>query len=386
MTIRRSLISAVLFLLLAPLLLVSCGDQCTTCPEILDDWPVASPSSQGMNAALLEDLTDELAAGNLGLVSSMLIVRHGHLVYDEYFMGMSSDHLHNCYSVTKSFASALIGIARDRGAIGELSTSLLSFFPEYPLVENNDEWKRAITLEHALQMRTGIEWDEWSVNYANPDNPVTALYSSGDWIKHMLDRPMGSEPGTEFVYNTGVTVLLSGVLQNSVGISAETYAQMVLLDPMGIHQWDWYTGPNGVTDTGGGLLLRPRDMAKFGYLYLHDGVWEPTGERLIPAAWVHTSTQRYTEWESGGGYGYQWWILAAQVGGETIRFPYAVGWGGQRIYVVPQLDMVVVMTAEGYNDEPSHRWEILFDYVFPSADPTWTSAQAVMSEVEFVGR
>ena len=386
MSLRPPPVSAVLILLLVPSLLVSCSDECTTCPNDLGDWPVASPSSQGLNAGLLEDVTDELAAGNLGLVSSMLIVRHGHLVYEEYFLGMSSEELHNCYSVTKSFASALIGIARESGAIGAMGTPLLDFFPEYPLVANDGEWKRAITLEHALQMRTGIEWDEWSVNYSTPSNPVAALYGSDDWIKHMLDQEMGSEPGADFVYNTGVSLLLSGVLQNRIGMSAETFAQMVLFDPMAIHQWDWYTGPNGVTDTGGGLLLRPRDMAKFGYLYLHEGVWEPTGERLIPAAWVDVSTQRYTVWESGGGYGYQWWITSAEVNGETIRFPYAVGWGGQRIYVVPQLDMVVVMTAEGFNDEPSYRTEILFDYVFPSADPAWASAQVAMPDMEFVGR
>ncbi len=386
MTIRPSLISAVLVLLVAPSLLVSCGDGCTTCPTDLGDWPVASPSSQGLDPALLDDLTDELAAGSLGLVSSVVIIRNGRLVYDEYFMGMSLGQLHNCYSVTKSFASALIGIARDRGEIGELSTPLLDFFPEYPSVENDEPWKRAITLEHALQMRTGIEWDELSVNYGTAENPATALYRTDDWLKHMLDQPMSAEPGTEFVYNTGVAVLLSGVLQNTLGMSAETFARDVLLEPMGIHNWEWYTGPKGITDTGGGLLLSPRDMARFGYLYLHDGIWEPTGERLIPTSWVHASTQRYSEWESGGGYGYQWWILAAQVGGETIRFPYAVGMGGQRIYVVPQLDMIVVLTGEHYNNEPSYRWKILFDYIFPSAEPSWASAQMVMPEVSFVGR
>ena len=383
MTLQPSPAAVFLSLALAPALLTSCSDGCVTCPVDLDDWPVATPGSQGMNGKLLAGLTEELRAGSLGPVSSLLIVRGGQLVYDEYFLGMDPDQLHNCYSVTKSFASVLIGIAQGTGAIGELDTPLLDFFPGYPSVENDGEWKRAMTLRHALQMRTGFEWDEWSVNYGTPDNPVTALFQSGDWIKHMLDQPMAAEPGTEFVYNTGVSLLFSGVIQNSLGMSAEAFAQEVLFGPMGIERWGWYTGPDGISDTGGGLLLRPRDMAKFGYLFLHDGLWEPTGERLFPSSWVEESTQRYSIWESGGGYGYQWWVLAAEVDGEQIFFPYAVGWGGQRIYVVPQLDMVVVMTAEGYDDEETFRSEILFDYVFPAADPIWTGSQALMEEVEF---
>ncbi len=380
---RTTPIAVFLSLTLVQAFLIACSDTCATCPEDLDDWPVASPAASGMDGQLLQELTEEIGAGSLGPVSSLLIVRDGQLVYDEYFLGMDPERLHNCYSVTKSFASALIGIAKDQGALGDLDTPVLDLFPEYSSVEHDGDQKRAITLRHALQMRSGFEWDEWSVNYATPENPLTALYFSDDWIKYTLDLPMAGEPGTEFLYNTGVSVLLSGVIQNSTGLSAEAFAERNLFEPMGIEEWEWYTGPNGITDTGGGLLLRPRDMARFGYLFLHNGVWEPTGERLIPAAWVHESTQPYSTWESGGGYGYQWWVLAAEVGGAQLFFPYAVGWGGQRIYVVPQLDLVVVMTAEGYSGEESFRGEILFDYVFPAADPAWVGSLALSEEVEF---
>jgi CubicO group peptidase (beta-lactamase class C family) len=188
----------------------------------------------------------------------------------------------------------------------------------------------------------------------------------------MLDQPMDAEPGTKFVYNTGVSVLLSGVIQHVTGQSAEAFAGEVLFGPLGIHEWQWYTSPLGVTDTGGGLLLRPRDMAKLGFLYLREGVWEPTGERLLPATWVQASTRPYTHDGAGGGYGYQWWIQRLAASGEEMQFPYAVGWGGQRIYVIPPLDLVVAMTAEGYEGETIRRGTILLDYIFPSAEPEST--------------
>lgn len=354
-------------LLLVPFL-AGCDDPCATCPGTTGDWPLATPASQGLDGSLLRTLTDELAAGTMGPVSSLLIIRNGHLVYEEYFQGMTAKHLHPCYSVTKSFASALVGIARSQGRIGDLNTPILEYFPQYPEVENDGPWKQAITLEHALQMRTGILWDELSTNYSHPDNPVAQLFQDTDWLKHMLDQPMAAEPGTEFVYNTGVSVLLSGVLQNVTGQSAEAFAEDVLFGPMGIREWHWHTSPMGVTDTGGGLALRPRDMVKLGYLYLREGVWEPTGERLLPTSWVQASTQTHTHDGAGGGYGYQWWVQSLAVSGEEMRFPYAVGWGGQRIYVIPELDMVVAMTAEGYEGETIRRGTILLDYIFPSAE------------------
>jgi CubicO group peptidase (beta-lactamase class C family) len=278
----------------ALLLGLVCIFSCSS-PEDTPLISFGSPESAGLDEERLNDLTAHLSSGEFGLVSSLLIARKDNLVYEEYFLEMRRGRTHRVYSVTKSFTSALIGIALDEGLIPDLDMALLDFFPEYPLVNHMDPRKARITLRHVLQMRAGFEWDEWSTPYTSSSNPVSHLSASGDWMKFMLDLPMAHEPGTFFRYNSGCTMLLSGILRNVTGMSAEAYARAKLMEPLGIESYQWEAGPGNITNTGWGLYLTPRDMLRFGQLYLYQGNWE--GEQLIPGAWIVASTERYTTYD-----------------------------------------------------------------------------------------
>lgn len=308
---------------------------------------MASPSEVGLAEQPLLELKRDVTAGAYGDVHSVLVVRSGRLAYEEYFGEGSPAALHRVYSVTKSVAATLVGVAWDRGIIQDVDRPLLEFFPEYASVAN-PEGKQAITLRHALRMRTGLEWDEWSTSYTDPSNPTNGLYLSQDWMKFVLDLPLAAEPGTVFAYNSGVSMLLSGVIRNATGRRAADFADDVLFGHLGIEQLHWLEGPDEIDNTGWGLSLRSRDMARIGQLYLQRGVWN--GERILSEAWIDASTEGATRFASGWGYGFQWWLVPPARGDSAAAWiPSAWGWGGQFIIVVPHLDAVIVTTQGNYD-------------------------------------
>jgi CubicO group peptidase (beta-lactamase class C family) len=293
---------------------------------------------------VLAEYATRIEAGAYGDVHSLLVVRRGQLVSESYFRGWSDEALHEMYSVTKSVTSLLVGIARDDGRLPPLDALILSIFPEYPSVAHMGPDKAAITLEDVLTMRAGFEWDEGSTNYTDSANPVVALVKSPDWVKHVLDLPMADPPGSVFRYNSGCTMLLGGVLRNSTGREALDLASDRLFGPLGIVSYQWETGAQGLTNTGWGLHMRPRDMAKIGELLLRRGRWGD--RRIVSEEWLALSTARHVTRPGRSGYGYQWWHLPSEAGAPDVV--YASGWGGQVIFVVPDLDLIVVSTAGEY--------------------------------------
>lgn len=341
-----------------------------------DGWAVSSPAEQGMDGARLAALGDGLADGH-GNIDDMLVIRHGHVVFERHYerdythmndgtgqapglynyydpewhpYSKRSD-LHTMQSVTKSVTSALIGIAIGRGEISGLDAKVTDFLDGYE-IENLDEWKRAMTLRDLLTMRAGIAWDEETVPYTDPDNSCAAMEQSEDWIQFVIDRPMSHEPGTVFVYNSGASELLAIILKQSTGSQVDEYAEDRLFEPLGIASYFWKKTPTGFPDTEGGLYLAPRDLAKIGYLYLRDGVWD--GERVLPEGWVSASVERSVEdtgW-LGMGYGFQWWLLPRGRGDESSAWA-AIGYGGQRLLIVPELSLIAVFTGWNISDVPA---------------------------------
>jgi len=245
-----------------------------------------------------------------------------------------------------------VGPALDRGELDSLGTLLLPHFSEYAPVANPDPRKDAIILADMLAMRAGFDWNEFHYPYTDARNPYRQLMASPDWLGFMLDRRMAYWPGTAFQYNSGCTILLSGLLLHATGRPFHELAAERLFAPLGITRRSWSLGAGGLTDTGGGRWLRPRDMAAFGQLYLQEGAWR--GQQLIPASGIAASVIRCSTFADGSGYGYQWWLLPLEAGVAPGTGPdiwVAWGWGGQHIFVVPALDLMVVSTAGDYSGQ-----------------------------------
>jgi CubicO group peptidase (beta-lactamase class C family) len=335
-----------------------------------EGWKTSTPESENVDAAVLEALHRDLASGKHGYVDGMLVIRNGRIVfeksyekdYDRLFEGKGKPGAYNYYdpewhpyylrgplhtmqSVSKSVTSALIGIAKRKGQLPGLDAAVLALFKGFRTRGDDPRWN-AITLRDLLTMTSGIEWDESTVDYTDPRNSCASMEASENWVQFVLDQKMAAEPGTTFVYNSGVTELLAEILKASTGNDPEAYAKEHLFGPLGIKDWYWKKTPTGLPDTEGGLYLTARDLAKIGYLYLKDGVWE--GERVLPEGWVEAShaptVSASTNPERERKYGFQWWLLPYE--GKTRSWAAAaLGYGGQFLFVVPEYELVAVFTG-----------------------------------------
>jgi CubicO group peptidase (beta-lactamase class C family) len=312
-----------------------------------DGWRSASPSEEGMNGAMLDAALAAASQKRLQL-HGMLVVRHGFIVKEAYFPPYEEGTAHELYSCTKSFTSALVGIALDRGYLHDLSQPALGFFPGRRF-KNMDARKKAMTVENLLTMRSGLGWVEADPTYRE-------MYtSSRDWVSYVLDLPMESDPGAEFRYSSGNSHVLSAIIQKT-GKSTYGLASEALFEPLGIPDPAWERDPAGIPIGGWGLQLSPRDMAKLGYLYLHDGKWD--GRQVVPEPWVRASTHARPPATERLGYGYQWWV------DSTVPLYAALGRLGQGIFVVPALDMVVVFTAAIDSSDPE--FDLIRTYIVPA--------------------
>jgi CubicO group peptidase (beta-lactamase class C family) len=312
------------------------------------DWRSSTPEEQGMDSSRLNQALDSIHQTGLNLYS-LLVIRNGYIVSENYFHGDTRDSRHEIYSCTKSFTSTLIGIAIDQGLIAGIDQPALEFFPGRTF-ENMDERKQALTIKNLLTMNSGLDWNEGDVAYSQ-------LYRSRDWVKYMLDLPVRDRPGTQFNYCSGCSHVLSAVLQQKSGISAGRFARQNLFDPLGITGYVWDRDSQGIPIGGWGLQLTPREMAKLGYLYLHQGKWEE--KQIVSAGWVDLATQKHTATDGNLGYGFQWWTYP-RYGAYT-----ALGRYGQTIFVVPNLNLVIVTTAqfEGGHDPI---YKLIDDYIIPA--------------------
>jgi len=263
------------------------------------------------------------------------------------------------HSVTKSFTSALVGIALDKGYIKSVKQPLLEFFPE-ETIANLDEQKKAITLEHLLIMSSGLDTkDSWLYQWAG----LAKMKASDDWAQYVLDRPMAQIPGGHFDYSNGGSFLLSAILQKSTKVRPLAFAKKHLFGPLGITNVIWPTSRQGINMGYDGLMLAPLDIAKLGLLYLNKGQWE--NKQIVSQAWVETSTRKHISANLYDGYGYQWWVPAANY--YSPEYYFAAGYLGQFIFVVPQMNLVVVFTSNLKGDDFFIPEALLDDYIIPAA-------------------
>ncbi len=319
-----------------------------------DGWRTASPEAMGMDSDLLEAAQRQIEEREY-LVDSITVVRNGYVVFDTYFPPFEPETKHVIHSCTKSIMSTLIGIAIDEGIIEGVSETIVGFFPDRE-IENLDDDKLSITLEHLLSMSSGLDCqDSYLYNWRG----LERMRSTMDWTQYALDLPVDREPGTTFDYCNGGSFLLSAILQEATGMDSLTFARQHLFGPLGISDVAWRTDPRGVYVGWGDMRLQPHDMAKIGYLFLNEGMWD--GEQIVSADWVHEATRvQITAGTLSDGYGYQWWV-------DGNGYYMALGYGAQFIFVIPDLDLVVVFTSSLFNANFEVPERLLNEFIIPSA-------------------
>lgn len=356
-------------------------NQACGSPSPIDDgWEIASPDSAGMDDAQLCTIAARLEQ-RATKVHSVVVVRHGKLIFEQYFPGydqpwgqpegqheFTATTKHDMRSASKSVTSLLVGIAIDRKLIAGVDEPVLKFLPDYAAVKQAG-WE-AVTLRHLLTMSSGINWDEARA-WTDPKNDEPHLGFEADPLGYVLSRPIAAPPDVLWTYNGGGTDLLGNIIERVSKKSLEAFAREALFQPIGITDVEWKTYPkNGKIAAAAGLRLRPRDAAKIGQLLLNRGQWN--GQQIVSADWIAQSiTPRFQAIGFFGStmfYGYQWWMGRSLAGGKEIKWVGAFGWGGQRIFIVPELDLVMMTTAAQYGQpkEGVAAIDILSNIVIPS--------------------
>jgi len=314
-------------------------------------WQISTPAAQGMDPARLQEVIPFIIDNRLD-IRSLLVVRHGYLVWENYYAQGMPDRAATVHSVTKSVTSALVGLARGQGLLNDLDTPLPDLLPEY-FDSRTDPGKRKITLRHLLTMTAGLK----PVRVQDREL-LYQWFFAPDRTRFTLDLPLVHPPGEVFAYSNPLSHLLSVILTQRTGRPLLDLAREHLFGPLGIMPFFWSRDAQGYYGGHGGLHLTSRQMAKFGFLFLNQGRWEE--KQVIPAEWVRVSTRAQVGAGQDYDYGFQWWIRP--VGGcPSSR---AWGHGGQFIVVVPELDLVVAVTSgTELTGRSSGHYSPLFDLV-----------------------
>lgn len=332
--------------------------------EPTTEWQTADPTCLGMDPAKLSEL-EPMIKSEYSNINGIVVVRHGSIAYERYYNGYSPDVVHHVASVTKSIISALIGIAIDSGYIKDVNQKVLEFFPEY-VSETADRQKREITIRHLLTMTAPYPFEDWH-------EPLDKMCMQPDWIKYTLD--MLGQRGSigTFKYSTAGAHLLSVIITRSTGKSAREFANERLFGPIGMKEipdyemksfgFDdlfgknvkgWVHDPNGITTGGWGLTLTPRDMARFGSLYLNHGIWNDN--QVLSPQWISDSTAM-----NPNHYGFLWWLREE----DGVSAYLAIGDGGNVICCIPDKNLVVAIASE-FMMNPRNRWTLIKECLLPA--------------------
>jgi len=313
-----------------------------------DGIAVGSIAHTRLGVATANTIVRRVLDGTYKDLHSVLLYQDGKLVMEEYFYGYSAARPHQLRSATKSVVSALAGIAIDRGALTGIGERILPHM-HYATYGNPDPRKSQITLDDLLSMTSGLDCNDHS---STSPGRETVLDKQPDWVKATLDLPMIADPGVTANYCSGGVSVVGRLIENAVHMSLPRYAQTTLFGPLGIRRadWSWNFNLTNADKEYSQIYLRPRDMLKFGILYLSNGRWR--GRQIISAAWVHTSLAQHSHVDNVG-YGYFWWrhqfAVKAAAGVQQTVIAAAQGNGGQKIYIAPQFHLVAVFTGGGYN-------------------------------------
>ena len=330
-------------------------------------------SSVTLAQTMQERLKAAIEAKEIVGLHSTVVMFDGVRIAEAYFQGEDArwgvpvgpiDHgpqtLHDLRSVTKSVVGLLYGIALADGAVPALDTPLLDLFPEYADLRDGSK-REEITVEHALTLQMGTEWNE-SLPYSDPRNSEIAMERAKDRYRYVLDRPMVTEPGTRWSYNGGAVALIAKLIADGTGQDIDAFAKSRLFDPLGIQNYEWVRGADGVPSAASGLRLTARDLAKLGEMIARNGTYE--GREIVPASWLEASFRPAVSLQEGFDYGYLWYLSKGPRGDAIV---IALGNGGQRLTVQPDARFVVATFAGNYNAPDAWRTSVrvLLDYAIP---------------------
>lgn len=345
-------------------------------PPTASGWAKASPTDSGLSEAKLLAMSSAIRSDQFKKIGSVLIARHGKLVYEDYMDG-DANSVRDTRSATKSITDILIGIAIEEHKLSGVDAKILSLLPDRAKrIQNPDPRKSAITVEDFLTMSSALECDDWNdFSRGNEER----MYLVEDWAQFILDLPIRGrmhvgeriDPpsyGRNFSYCTGGVFTLSEVLEKSSGMRTDHFAQEKLFTPLGITDAQWVYSPLNIPQTGGGLRLSGRDLLKLGQLYLDGGSW--MGRRIVNEGWVRRSIQPQARIDEATEYGYLWWLKSFKFGEKSYPAFFMSGNGGNKIVAVPGLDLVAVITSTNYGTRGMHEQteKILTDYILAAAE------------------
>lgn len=348
-----------IFCALFQIILFSCSDE-NPVMEVGIDHPYLAAERQNFDGDILCELITEINNDKYGVVYSLLIMRNDSLVLEEYFNEFEQERKQDLCSVTKSIVSGLVGIAIDKNKIESMDEKIFDLLPEYAYILEKSPEKDRLRLHHLLSMTADFMWDEWSVPYGELGNSLGYLVCEWDWVKYVLELPLVNQPGVRFVYNSGCSHLLSAIIQKKTRMKTEVFAREYLFNKIGIETWTWFDDPQNITVGWGSLMLRPVDLMKIGQLFVNNGNWN--SDQIISKEWIQQSTQKWIDKDYWGGYGYQWHLYSdGHPVGQLLSINDAFfgwGYGGEYLWVVPSLKLVVVSTAE--NGQDSYKSQPMF--------------------------
>ncbi|MEL7424161.1 MAG: serine hydrolase [Bacteroidota bacterium] len=327
-------------------------------PQPIDaDIEVSSLEKEGINSSMLAFMKNEDRA-KLDHIHSIIITKNRKLVFEEYFHGYDRAYLHDIRSAFKSFASLALGKAMMHDTNLTVKSTLADYYPEYDI---QDKVKKTISAHHALTMSTGIALEDED----------EMQWSNSDWVAYKLNLPMEHEPGEKFIYSSGGSNLLTGVIEKTTSRYLPLFLYEEILKPMGIDQFQMLTSPMGRGYLAGNFYLRPVDFTKFGLLVLDHGKWN--GEELIAASWIEESTKPHIKcsYPTDADYGYLWRLLERNINGKPMKTIEAWGNGGQFLIIIPEVEMTITFTGGNYSLFPKMEeipFEILEKYILPAVE------------------
>ncbi|MBW1821091.1 MAG: serine hydrolase, partial [Deltaproteobacteria bacterium] len=330
-----------------------------------DGWETSSLNEEDVDPTKINELILYIQNGKYKNIHSVILIKNGKLILDEYFQGYGREKVHEIRSATKSIGSVLTGIAIDHNFLDGVNDKIYPHFKTYKLKNKWNKRAKDVTLKTLLTMTSGYKCDDHKTNFECETN----MYKSDDWVRYALNLPMAYKPGEHWAYNSSSLILVGEIISKASKKTIPDFANRCLFEPLGIKDFQWGFSPKRKAWLAGNAKMKPRDMAKVGFMMLNGGKWG--NKQIVSQKWINESTRAYEITNNGAGYGYLWWIGKTVINNHKIKTFWAAGNGGNYIFVLSKLDLVVVFTGGNYNSLlEAQVFGMLINHIIPAVLPS----------------